>query len=136
MGGGSVMPDVNFSLPVAMLEPPLRSFLRDPDCAGAAELLAEQWRSCAADEQEVALWRLEPDPLDLPSHEEERRRQALERLNQCLAHEAEVASKTSEEERLSAAATVNDSALTMAVHQGPQCCTEVIRQSNRHDVPA
>jgi len=133
--GGSVMPDVNFSLPVAMLEPPLRSFLREPDRPGATELLAEQWRSCAADEQEMALWRLEPDPLDLPSHEEERRRHALERLNQCLADEAEVASKTSEEERLSAAATANDSALTMAVHRGPQCLAKVISQSNRHEMP-
>merc|ERR1712003_599815 len=54
--------------------------------------LVESWRECAADEREQALWRLEPEPLDLPSRVEERRQHAFERMDQ-LAEEAALADK-------------------------------------------
>jgi len=83
---GAVMPHVNFSLPTALLEP-LREFLDDPSRPGALDTLAVAWKLCAADEQEQSLWRLEPEPLYLPSRMEERKQQALEKMER-LAEDA------------------------------------------------
>jgi len=97
---GAVMPHVNFSLPVDLLDP-LREFLAKSTAPGdfvtlqkgeRLEDLVDSWRECSADEQEQALWRLEPEPLDLPSRVEERRQHALQRMDQ-LAEDAAAAEK-------------------------------------------
>lgn len=84
---GAVMPSVNFSLPVTLLKP-LPDYLAASNEPGALAALCEAWDNhSAADEQEKSLWRLEPEPLGLPSRVERRKRQALDRLRQ-LAEEA------------------------------------------------
>jgi len=83
---GVVMPHMNFSLPVHLLAP-LEDFLGTSRGPGALELLVDAWSQSAADEQEQTLWRLETEPLDLPSNVELRRQQAHERMDK-LAQEA------------------------------------------------
>lgn len=85
---GTVMPHVNFSLPVTLLSP-LRDFLANPDQPSALSKLIEDWKFSAADEQEQSLWRLEPEFLELPSPVEERRQMALD-LMEKLAKEADM----------------------------------------------
>ena len=73
---GAIMPHVNFSLPAILLAPslldPLRGYTAAPAAPGALTALVETWSRQAADEREQALWRLEPEPLDLPSPVEAR----------------------------------------------------------------
>jgi len=79
---GTVMPHVNFSLPVMLLAP-LRQFLNETsDGPHAVEALAKTLELCAADEQEQSLWRLEPEPLDLPSRIDDRKQQAIKRMQE------------------------------------------------------
>ncbi|CAE8590065.1 unnamed protein product [Polarella glacialis] len=91
---GSVMPHVNFSLPAGLMAP-LRSFLEDPFRQGALDKLLIDWRSSAADEREQALWRLEPEPLQLPSRMAARKQLALDRMRQ-LTEDATAAEEQGE----------------------------------------
>eukprot|EP00929_Paragymnodinium_shiwhaense_P096590 TRINITY_DN58228_c0_g1_i1.p1 TRINITY_DN58228_c0_g1~~TRINITY_DN58228_c0_g1_i1.p1 ORF type:complete len:680 (-),score=125.88 TRINITY_DN58228_c0_g1_i1:12-2051(-) len=87
---GSVMPKLNFSLPVLQLAPLRDEFLALPDDEreGALGRLADAWLRSEADPQEQALWRLEPEALWLPSEIEARKQQALQRVEQMI-HDAE-----------------------------------------------
>eukprot|EP00931_Biecheleriopsis_adriatica_P023699 TRINITY_DN14906_c0_g1_i1.p1 TRINITY_DN14906_c0_g1~~TRINITY_DN14906_c0_g1_i1.p1 ORF type:complete len:596 (-),score=88.06 TRINITY_DN14906_c0_g1_i1:12-1799(-) len=89
---GSVMPHVNFSLPISLVAP-LQAFLEDPLRQGALQCLEAGWRECGADPQERSLWRLEPESLNLPSRMAARKQQALERMHQ-LTEEADKASQS------------------------------------------
>jgi len=86
---GAIMPHVNFSLPTDLLRP-LLDFVGAPPERQSTEALRRAWDACAADEYEQTLWRLEPEVLDLPSLVEERKRQALRRLDE-LANEGQAA---------------------------------------------
>jgi len=91
---GTVMPDINFSLPVLLLAP-LRDFLTTSDLRQDVPALVAAWGKCAADEQERALWRLEPEYFQLPSRVEQRRRDAESRMQMLMdaAAEAETGKK-------------------------------------------
>eukprot|EP00928_Gymnodinium_smaydae_P032351 TRINITY_DN23456_c0_g1_i1.p1 TRINITY_DN23456_c0_g1~~TRINITY_DN23456_c0_g1_i1.p1 ORF type:complete len:596 (+),score=67.07 TRINITY_DN23456_c0_g1_i1:20-1807(+) len=88
---GGVMPHVNFSLPISLLRPVLEYFAGSSRHQAIEAERAGAWRATAeADAQERSLWRLEPEPLDLPSRVEERTQQALDAVRR-LSNEAEEA---------------------------------------------
>lgn len=86
---GTIMPHVNFSLPVELLSPFMRFVqIIDERWIGgnpsnsdwqnrALQLLPQFLQECAADEYEQALWRLEPDPMIMPSWMEQRKQHAM-----------------------------------------------------------
>lgn len=88
---GTVMPHVNHSLPVSLLSP-LRNYVEASAQRGmetkALSALIDAWGRSAADPQEQSIWRLEPEALSLPSHVEERKQQAMDRMAR-LAEEAD-----------------------------------------------
>lgn len=87
---GAIMPHVNFSLPVELLAP-FRDFVTfmgaSTETSALLEVLANSLEVCTADKYEQTLWRLEPEPLDLPSIVEDRKQQAVARMRR-LADEA------------------------------------------------
>jgi len=83
---GSVMPHVNFSLPAHLLTP-LRRFIAEK---GSLDSLKKGLEQSGADAEEQTLWRLEPEPLELPSRMAARKQQALDRMQE-LADQAEKA---------------------------------------------
>lgn len=103
---GAVMPHVNFSLPVDLLDP-LAEFLANVNKGTASvEKLAQAWKACAADEEERSLWRLEPEALDLPSPVERRKRAALARFNRLAEDAAQAEAAAETEGALTSEATV------------------------------
>lgn len=81
---GSVMPHVNFILPVTLLTP-ICTYLENLKVLPAEEALkrlTEELRFSAANEEEQGLWRLETETLELPSRMLARKRHALLRLDQ------------------------------------------------------
>lgn len=97
---GSVMPHVNFILPVTLLTP-ICIYLENLKVLPAEQALkrlTEELRFSAANEEEQGLWRLETETLELPSRMLARKRHALRRLDQ-LQKEAEEEVERQEQQR-------------------------------------
>lgn len=97
---GSVMPHVNFILPVTLLTP-ICTYLENLKVLPAEQALkrlTEELRFSAANEEEQGLWRLETETLELPSRMLARKRHALRRLDQ-LQREAEEEVERQEQQR-------------------------------------
>eukprot|EP00434_Breviolum_minutum_P033007 symbB.v1.2.029199.t3/scaffold3170.1/size62039/3 len=87
---GSVMPHVNFILPITLLTP-ICTYLENLKVLPAQQALkrlTEELRFSAANEEEQGLWRLDTETLDFPSRMVAKKRHALQRLDQ-LQKEAE-----------------------------------------------
>lgn len=114
---GSVMPHMNFSVPVELLAP-YRRFAMDQAAPGAAarEALDASMQACAANEYEQTLWRLEQDPWELPSAMQERKQQALALL-QRLADDATAKEEATKEQAAREVATAANPAKGVDAHQ-------------------